>query len=210
MRGKAAHPAQHMGSGVLMIDDAQTVRFRRGPLPVMAPPRYATPPRPWGPPPAGLGGPEMPAPIVLPPLSVRPRWPWVLGAVAAVVVVLGLLGSVLAPSTTVSGTQTIYGGTYLPLGSSCSGAGYYSDLREGQSVLIYDETGDQIGQGALGPGTTISSTGYASYGYGDACLFSFSVPASSADSYRVVVGQRNGVVFTPEQADGHADMTIGS
>ena len=73
---------------------------------------------------------------------------------------------------------------------------YYSDLRPGQSVLVYDETGDQIGQGALGPGTTISSTGYASYGYGDACLFSFSVPASSADSYRVVVGQRNGVVFT--------------
>lgn len=65
-------------------------------------------------------------------------------------------------------------------------------------------------QGALGPGTTISSTGYASYGYGDACLFSFSLPASSADSYRVVVGERNGVVFAPEQADGHADMTIGS
>ncbi|WP_433029512.1 hypothetical protein [Actinomycetospora sp. CA-053990] len=202
-----------MGSGVLMIDDAQTVRFRRGALPVMAPPRYATPPRPWGPPPAGLGGPGMPAPIVLPPLSTRPGWPWVLGAVAAVVVVLGLLGSVLAPSTTVSGTVTFYASNSLSLGSSCTGLGLYSDLRPGQSVVVYDDTGSQVGQGTLGSGTVVSSSGSVSYGYsgyGDACLFDYSVSGVAAsDSYRVVVGQRNGVVFTSAQAEGHADISVG-
>lgn len=207
----AAHPAQHMGTGVLMIDDAQTVRFRRGPLPVKAPPRYATPPGPWGPPPAGLGGPGVPAPIVLPPLSLRPRWPWVLGAVAAVVVVLGLLGSVLAPSTTVSGTVSLDMNVYLPLGTSCEGVGSYSDLHGGGSVTVHDEAGDLAGVGSLSGGTTSSSSSSV-YGYGDICVFPYSISdVDDAKRYVVSAGTRHGagVSFSEDEIAGHADISIG-
>jgi len=146
-----------------------------------------------------------------PPVARRPRWPWILGAVAAVVVVLGLLGSVLAPSTTVSGTVTFYASNSLPLGSSCYGTGLYSDLHSGQSVVVYDDAGQQVGQGVLGTGSVISSSGYASSGYGRACSFGYSISgASSSDTYRVVVGRRNGVVFSADQVDGHADISVGS
>ena len=91
--------------------------------------------------------------------------------------------------------------------------GLYSDLRPGQSVVVYDDTGSQVGQGALGSGTVVSSSGSGSYGYsgyGDACRFDYSVAGVAAsDSYRVVVGQRNGVVFTSAQAEGHADISVG-
>lgn len=144
------------------------------------------------------------------PPARRLRWPWVLGAVAAFVVVLGLFGTVLAPSAGVSGTVTFHASNYLTLGTSCTGTGWYSDLRPGQSVLVYDEKGDQVGQGSLGSGTVVASSGGSSYGYGNACQFAYSVSVASSDSYRVVVGQRNGVFFSPEQAAGHADMSVGN
>ncbi|WP_285653698.1 hypothetical protein [Actinomycetospora sp. NBRC 106375] len=170
------------------------------------------PSAPWGPPPAGLGGPGTGGMLMYPgiaPPARRPRWPWVLGAVAAVVVVLGLFGTVLAPATTVSGTVTFYASNYLTLGTPCTGLGLYSDLEPGRSVLVYDDKGAQVGQGTLGSGI-VTSSGSSSYGYGNACQFSYSVSAEASDSYRVVVGQRAGVVFTAEQADGHADIAIGS
>ncbi|HWN29683.1 MAG TPA: hypothetical protein VNP37_22145 [Actinomycetospora sp.] len=215
-----------------MLDDAPTQQFRRQPVAVapgapwsaapgpVAPGPAAPPWRPatWGgppsgPAPAGLGGPMPFGPYgpYGPPVARRPRWPWILGAVAAVVVVLGLLGSVLAPSTTVSGTVTFYASNSLPLGSSCYGTGLYSDLHSGQSVVVYDDAGQQVGQGVLGTGSVISSSGYASSGYGRACSFGYSISgASSSDTYRVVVGRRNGVVFSADQVDGHADISVGS
>jgi hypothetical protein len=219
-----------------VLDDAPTQQFRRHPVaagpgapwpaapgPVTpVPPLPAAPPwgpAPWGgppagPPPAGLGGPSPFGPYGPSPVARRPRWPWILGAVAVVVVVLGLLGlvgSVLAPSTTVSGTVTFYASNSLPLGSSCYGTGLYSDLHSGQSVVVYDDAGRQVGQGVLSTGSVISSSGYASSGYGRACSFGYSVSgASSSDTYRVVVGRRNGVVFGADRVDGHADISVGS
>ncbi|GAA4809449.1 hypothetical protein GCM10023200_54060 [Actinomycetospora chlora] len=207
-----------------MIDDAQTQQFRRpvkvgspapwsGPMPVPGPPMRppTTGPVPpmgsWGPPPAGLGGPAGMAPVIAP-HARRPRWPWILGAVGAVVVVLGLFGTVLAPATTVSGTVTFYASNYLAVGTSCNGTGWYSDLEPGLSVLVYDEQGQQVGQGALGSGSVVS-TSSSSYGYGNACRFSYSISAEASDSYRVVVGSRRGVVFSADQAD-HADIAIAS
>ncbi|MHC1560529.1 hypothetical protein ACR9E3_16355 [Actinomycetospora sp. C-140] len=219
-----------------MIDEATTVRLRRGPVPggTAAPARPAMSwqgppmvttvpgaPAPWGPPPAGLGGPGtggmpgMPMHPGIAPPARRPRWPWVLGAVAAVVVVLGLFGTVLAPATTVSGTVNFYMSNYLPMGSSCEGMGINSDLRAGGSVSVHDGAGKLVGVGSMSTGTvrSSSSSSSSSYSVGDVCAFPYSVSdVESSDYYVVSVGSGRGagVPFSEDEIDGNADIRVGS
>ena len=203
-----------------MIDDAPD-----RPVPTPAPlPRHgrrtaghthAAGPRGVRTPSRASGGPGMPAPDRAPcRWSTRPRWPWVLGAVAAVVVVLGLLGSVLAPSTTVSGTVTVLR-EQLPArsGSSCYGRG---PLQRPAARAVRDwsttRPGSQVGQGALGhghrrsarPATPRTAT----------AMPAGSTTASPGSRPRIPTawssGQRNGVVFTSAQAEGHADISVGT
>lgn len=135
------------------------------------------------------------------------------GAADAIVVVLGLFATVLAPSTTVIGTVTYYASNYLTVGTSCEGNGLYNFLTRGGAVSVYDETGVLVGTGYLGSGA-VRSAGSSSYGYGNACVFTYSVSdVASSDYYRVKVGSSSsdsGVPFSADQVNGHADIRFGT
>ena len=83
------------------------------------------------------------------------------------------------------------------------GPGYYSDLRPGSRSWSTTRRATRSGRVRWARDHDQLDRLRLGYGYGDACLFAYSVPASSARTPTAwSSGQRNGVVFTPEQADG--------
>ena len=83
---------------------------------------------------------------------------------------------------------------------TCDGTGRYSDMVEGESIVIRDAHGEVVGIGQLSPGATTfretsrdSTTAGADRGDGIiSCSMPFSTPdvAGDSDSYTVAIGDR--------------------
>lgn len=86
--------------------------------------------------------------------------------------------------------------------SSCSGTRGYDDIKEGTSVVVYDET------------NTVVATGYLLAGIpGSSCVFNFSVPnvPGSKKFYQVEISHRGKVTVSSAEAKaGEYAVTLGS
>jgi hypothetical protein len=192
---------------------------------VPAPPPHPRPVAdPYGPP-AGLGPVAPPpgygslpygAPMFGAPgaagVPVRSRKGVFLGGIAAGVAALGLvLGVVTAASAAstmdVTGTFRLtddgyYGYGGFTSGTTCSGAGGYSDIHAGTGVTIANASGAVIATGALSTGRASSST---------TCDFAFTVPDVPAgeDFYQVTVSHRGTLTSTADDLRSGLGLSLG-
>jgi len=95
----------------------------------------------------------------------------------------------------------------MSAGSSCSGDGGYSDMDEGATVSVKNQSGTLIGSGHLGAGKI----------EGDvlkACVFPFEVKGvKDAQFFQVEVGRRGGLSYSKadmEQKDWTVSASLGS
>ena len=87
-------------------------------------------------------------------------------------------------------------------GSSCRGAGGYSDIQEGSQVTVEDAAGKLIAISTLRAGSGLL-----------ACVFPFSVvKVPNVAFYKVAVGRRGAVSYSADElrtSSWHVDLTLG-
>ena len=132
------------------------------------------------------------------------------GAVGALVT-LAAMGALSAPSTFVlSGTITVDGspGTTIASsdGTTCEGAGGYSDITPGTAVTVANAQGQVIATGALGTGVMASGGGIG------ACSLSFSVPnvPDGLPTYSLTISHRGTQVIPSAEAHSGVALSLGS
>jgi hypothetical protein len=149
------------------------------------------------------------------PAGDRNRWVRIASAVAAIVVVLGVVAYfALAPSDeppptepfTLAGTlrlsSDVVKTTGLPGGYKCAGAREYGDIGPDAPVTVEDESGKLLAKGAIENGS----------GDSDGCVLKFrvqDVPAG-ARFYRVHVAQHPEVSYTEAEAKAGVDFLMGN
>jgi hypothetical protein len=149
-------------------------------------------------------------------------------AAAAVGVAVVLVSQTAPEAATKPDTFTMRGsiridnvGTGHPFtntGSSCSGAGGYSDITPGAAVIVKDVQGQTVATGALQVGypatTTMSmpAIGISATPYVYACSLAFSVPKVPAglERYTVTVSHRGTQVVTEADARQSVDLVLNS
>lgn len=150
-----------------------------------------------------------------------------IGAAALVVVMVGgymLLfghgnsGGIVAPKRTITGSIVLFQDTgYLSgdsysssnfdtLSGGCAGTGGYSDLAQGVSVVVSNETGKTLLTVPLGPGKLLAN--------GVGCKFSFVASGlANAQNYSIEVSNRGNLTYTRSELDASnwkIDLSIGS
>ena len=121
-----------------------------------------------------------------------------------------MLGRATESSHTIKGEMTLIdfdSFRRMSVGASCSGDGGYSDIDEGATVSVKNQSGTLIGSGRLGPGKI----------EGDvlkACVFPFEVTGvKDAEFFQVEVSRRGGLSYSKadmEQKGWTVSASLGS
>lgn len=166
---------------------------------------------------------HMPAPQSATPPSMQPitappkqhKWLWTVGGlvVGAVVGILSTLAAAGAftssPTFVLSGTIAVSGGsdsvTTSSDGTTCEGAGGYSDITPGTAVTVANAQGQVVATGALGTGVMSSDDDLS------ACSLSFSVPGvpDGLSSYSLTISHRGTQVIPSAEAHSGVALTLG-
>ncbi len=164
---------------------------------------------PAGMPPMGWPGYGSPAPQ-------RPsgmRWGWIVLAVVAAIVAVAIIGTVAQKTAkmTINGSVTVYGmNTLMTPGTACQ-----NQAMTGKPVSIFGSDGALVGTSSLtGSGTAVNQWNTYSYGYADACQYSFTFTnvTGADDFYTVTLGSNaaQGVGFSKDQLQSSgARITYG-
>jgi hypothetical protein len=116
-----------------------------------------------------------------------------------------VLGRATEKHHTVKGEMTLndYGSfRYDKIGDSCSGDGGYSDIDEGATVSVKNQSGTLIGSGRLGPGTV---QGGSTLKW---CVFPFEVGGvKDAEFFQVEVSHRGGLSYSKAEMQAN-DWTV--
>ena len=189
------------------------------------PERHVAAGTPWAPTPAGVHWADAQPPAGLPPMGWQVygpptpprrsgmRWGWIVLGVVAAIVAVAIIGSVAQKTAkmTINGSVTVYGmSTLTTPGQACQ-----NPSMTGRPVSIFGSNGDLVGTSSLvGSGTAVDQWNTYSYGYADACQFSFTFTGvtSADDYYTVAVGsdRSKGVGFSKEQLQtSGANITYG-
>jgi len=114
----------------------------------------------------------------------------------------GFVG-VTSGTITLTGSMTLYDTGLQSYGDGCAGTGGYSDIAEGASVTIYDDSSKIVGTGHLGNSTMIGSGG---------CEFDFSVQVPGGKPfYQVEVTHRGKVTYSADDVKaGNVELSLGS
>jgi hypothetical protein len=94
-----------------------------------------------------------------------------------------------------SDTVTAYSDGNTHYGTTCSGAGGYSDIKAGMPVTVKDESGKILGATSLGTGTggaTLCTFAFTIAGVGDATIYSVEAGRRGAVSYPKADLEANG------------------
>lgn len=114
----------------------------------------------------------------------------------------GFVG-VTSGTITLTGSMTLFDTDLQSYGEGCSGTGGYSDIAEGASVTIYDDSGKIVGTGRLNHSSTVGTGG---------CQFDFAVDVpSDKPFYQVEVTHRGKVTYSAADVKaGNIELSLGS
>jgi hypothetical protein len=116
-------------------------------------------------------------------------------------------GDSLAPTTnqTINGTVSVPVDTAGTAGEACeAGSGEFSDVSDGATVTVSDESGEELGEGTINAGTYSEDTA------SPACVFPFTVlDVIPATVYVIAIGDRALGTFTQAQIAGSVQIELG-